>query len=47
MTDEADEPLWASWHPWAPAVNSGTFYELGVGASTSHVFRASYPNIAA
>jgi hypothetical protein len=47
VADELSEPVWARWHPWAPQVNSGDFYELAVGASVSHVFRASYPNVAA
>jgi hypothetical protein len=47
VNDELSEPVWASWHRWAPQVNSGDFYQLAVGASRSHVFRASYTNVAA
>lgn len=47
VNDELSQPVWASWHPWAPQVNSGDFYELAVGASTSHVFRANFVNVAA
>jgi subtilisin family serine protease len=47
VTDGLGEPVWASWHAWTPQVNTGDFYELAVGASRAHVFRASYPNVAA